>query len=312
MTGPQPWLAILGPTGSGKSALALAIAAALDGEIVSCDSVQLYRGFDLGAAKPTAAERQAVAHHLIDCLDWHQDFDAAQYALLARQTLADVWTRRRLPIVVGGTGLYFRALVAEAFHDAMPKDETLRAQLKQQSTPALYEQLLELDPRRAAQLHPHDRFRVVRAVELCRLLGRPVSDVLQAPGTDDTPLRRHCHLLILDPPRMRLHAAIAQRTHNMLQQGLVSEVQGLLQRGVDPLCKPMQSIGYKQVVAVLQAGQDVGGVAGAVEAATRQYAKRQSTWFRKVRADSRLTDWEATDVIVQLQQALSHNRDLRD
>ena len=291
------WMAILGPTGSGKSALGLAVAAALDGEIISCDSVQLYRGFDIGAAKPTSRERQLVRHHLIDCFDWQHDCDAAQYAVQARQAIEDVCSRGRLPIVVGGTGLYFRALIAEAFHDQLPKDDALRARLKQQDAATLYDQLKRIDPKRAGQLHVNDRVRVVRALELSLLLNRPVSEVLQATGEEETAWRRECYLVILDPDRAQLHAAIASRTQSMINQGLLAEVRYLLATGVNPACKPMQSIGYKQALEVLSSNQLATALAPAIDAATRQYAKRQSTWFRKVRADERLTVWERQGVI---------------
>jgi tRNA dimethylallyltransferase len=301
VTSKRRWLAIAGPTGSGKSALALAAAAALDGEIIGCDSVQLYRGFDIGAAKPTAAERASVPHHLVDCLDWHEDCDAARYALLAREALAAVQARGRLPIVVGGTGLYLRALVADAFHDDLPKDEALRGELRAEAAERSYARLVRLDPARAAELHPNDRFRVIRALELCLLLGRPVSEVFEAAGGERrTELGEACHLVVLEPPRRALHAAIAARTRQMLEQGLLAEVRGLLEAGVDAACKPMQSIGYKQALAHLRGALPATDLAAAIDAATRQYAKRQCTWFRKVAADVRLESWELAQVVAVL------------
>jgi tRNA dimethylallyltransferase len=305
VTAARRWLAIAGPTGSGKSALALAAAAALDGEIIGCDSVQLYRGFDIGAAKPTAEERESVPHHLVDCLDWHEDCDAARYALLARQALAAVQARGRLPIVVGGTGLYLRALVADAFHDDLPKDEALRAELRAEAPERSYARLVSLDPARATQLHPNDRFRVIRALELCLLLGRPVSELLAAAGRERrTELGEACHLVVLEPPRRALHAAIAARTRQMLEQGLLDEVRGLLAAGVVADCKPMQSIGYKQSVAHLSGALPAADLAAAIDAATRQYAKRQCTWFGKVAADVRLERWEVGPVVAELQSRL--------
>lgn len=302
MTARPKWLAIVGPTGSGKSALALALARALDGEIISCDSVQLYRRFDIGSAKPSLEEQSLVKHHLIDCFDWHEDCDAARYALLARDMIDTIAARGRLPIVVGGTGLYLRALLAEAFHDELPKDPELRASLQQDSSETLYQRLQALDPLRAQQLHPNDRFRVIRALELTLLLGEPVSSRFVSEASPPrSELRNMGFLIVLEPPRASLHRNISQRTEAMLAAGLIKEVQGLLADGIAPDCKPMLSIGYKQVVHALQSQQSYAELAATIDAATRQYAKRQCTWFRKVDADQRLSIWEPRSVINSLQ-----------
>lgn len=278
------WLALVGPTGSGKSALAMLVAQALDGEIINCDSVQVYRGFDLGSAKPSAAEQARIPHHLLDVVDWNVGFDAAVFAASARRAVAEVQSRGRLPVVVGGTGLYLRALLGQGFHADLPSDAALRADLGRESTPALYARLEQLDPTRASELHPNDRFRIVRSLELVILLGKP----LRAAGlTAGRERDATAYLVVLNPERAALHQRIATRAEAMLAAGLVAEVRALLESGVDPGCKPMQSIGYAQVVAALQGRLPWAELPAAIAAATRQYAKRQDTWFRKLDADLR-------------------------
>ncbi len=292
---------IAGPTGSGKSALALAAALSLNGEVIGCDSVQLYRGFDVGSAKPTPAELARVPHHLIDVLDGGEECDAARYATLARAAIAAVQSRGKTAIVAGGTGLYLRALLGAAFHADLPKDEALRDELRALGTGELHARLAALDPARAAALHPNDRFRVVRALELFMLLGKPLA-ALGPPPPLSSPLATHT--IILDPDRAVLHAAIASRTAAMLAQGLVAEVAALLARGVPPDAKPMQSIGYKQVALYLAGGLSPAALPEVIMAATRQYAKRQTTWFKKVPADARLGAWHPEKVIAELSRTL--------
>lgn len=296
-------LVIAGPTGSGKSALALALAERLNGEIIGCDSVQLYRGFDIGSAKPTPAELARVPHHLIDVLDPADDCDAALYAGLARAAIVDVAARGRLPIIVGGTGLYLRALLGTSFHADLPKDESLRNDLRALRTDELYGRLVAADPARAAALHPNDRFRVVRALELVTLLGKPVS-ALGAPPSPVNPLA--ARIFVLDPDRGALHAAIAARTHAMLAAGLVAEVERLLAAGVPAEAKPMQSIGYKQAALYLSGTLAAAALPDAVMAATRQYAKRQTTWFRKVDG-TRLAAWTVDEVLNLLASPVSRS-----
>lgn len=290
-----PLIVIAGPTGSGKSALALAAAERLNGEIIGCDSVQLYRGFDIGSAKATSAERARVPHHLIDILDGAEECDAAAYSTLALAAIAAVQARGKTAIVVGGTGLYLRALWGSGFHDDLPKDEALREELRALSTEDLQIRLRAVDPQRAAALHPNDRFRVVRALELFTLLGKPLSELAPAPVR-----ALEAHTIVLDPERAVLHAAIERRTQAMLEQGLIAEVEGLLRAGIGRDVKPMQSIGYKQVALYLDGQLALADLTSAIMAATRQYAKRQTTWFKKVPAAQRLTAWRADEVLAAL------------
>jgi tRNA dimethylallyltransferase len=277
-------LIVAGPTASGKSALAMAAARAVGGEIISCDSVQLYRGFDIGSAKPTAAEQAEIPHHLLDVADWHDNYDAARFAREARQKITEVASRGRMPVIAGGTGLYLRAMLQQDFHDDLPSDETLRTELRSQPPEALYQRLEKLDPRRAAEIHPHDQFRVIRALEINLLTGAPVPEKTGAVGQRATDY----YFVVLDPDRKILHARIAARARLMLEQGLLSEVRQLIRAGVDPDCKPMQSIGYKQCVDVIAGRSSEDDLYEKIVAATRQYAKRQCTWFRKTDCDLRI------------------------
>ncbi len=274
------YVAVIGPTASGKSALALSLAAALDGELVNCDSVQLYRGFEIGAAQPVAAELKAVPHHLWSVAEWHEAYDARLYAERARGTLQEIDSRGRLPILVGGTGLYLRALWRENWHE-LPKSESLRAELAPLATDEIHARLLRRDPQRAAALHPNDRFRLLRALEISLLLGHPVHQLPPEKGQ-----RSRVFVISLSVPRATLHSRIEARTRTMLEGGLIEEVEGLLARGVAPDAKPMQSIGYAEVVAYLQGRLTRDNLEEAIVIATRQYAKRQETWFRKTEPDA--------------------------
>jgi tRNA dimethylallyltransferase len=274
-------LVIFGPTASGKSALAFEAACQLNAEIISCDSVLVHRGFDIGSAKPPLSERERVPHHLIDVVAADEPWDTGLWAKAARDALHDVAARGRLPIVVGGTGLYLRALMAENFHGDLPHSSEIRARLETMTSAELWQRLQSADAVRAAEIHPHDRYRLIRALELLELLGRPLRDVPQPTQKSEFVWRT----VYLDPPRAWLHERIKKRTEAMLAAGLVAEVEDLLSQGVPESIKPMQSIGYRQVVDFLQGRLPRETLADAITAATRQYAKRQCTWFRKLKPD---------------------------
>ena len=276
-----PLVAIVGPTASGKSALALRLARERSGEIVSCDSLQVYRGLDIGSAKATSAERAEVEHHLLDVADPGEVFSAADYARLARAALDGVRARGRLPIVAGGTGLYLRALVVGLF-EGPPRDEALRRRLEalgdRFGNARLHRLLGRVDPVAAERIRPRDRVRVVRALEVFRATGRPISEE-QRRGSE--PLRGYLTLVVgLDPGRAALRAAIEARTRQMLEQGLIDEVRGLLSGGLDPLVRPLQAIGYRQALSVLRGEMTLDDAERAIVTATLRFAKRQMTWFR--------------------------------
>lgn len=278
-------LVIAGPTASGKTELALRCAEAFGGEIVNCDSIQLYRGFDIGAAKPDAAERARAPHHLFDVLDWHEECDARRYASMAHAAVDEIRARGKLPILVGGTGLYLRAFWQEGWHAELPKDEELRQSLQQLSNEELARELQEKDPKRAHEIHLNDRFRLQRAVELVRLLGKPVSSL---EPSAPSPYREQSVTVIIEPERGWLHQRIEQRVQLMLDAGLIAEVDALMAQGCFSHAKPMQSIGYRQVVEYRAGILSLEQLPREILFATRQYAKRQDTWFGKVPADFRL------------------------
>jgi tRNA dimethylallyltransferase len=294
------FLVVGGPTASGKSAVGLELAKVFSGSIICCDSVQLYKGFDIGSAKPSLEEREVFPHLLFDEFDWNEPCDAAIYAAKARLAIQKVRSEGSLPIVVGGTGLYLRALLGDAWDDDIPSDPELRASLAERSSDDLYADLKTRDPRRATQLHMNDRYRVIRALEINILTGSPVKDI-SSPSSQ----RPRKHLMIfMNPPRDELYARINFRTTQMLRDGLIDEVRELIHSGVDPLCKPMGSIGYKEVVEMLQNKLAPEDLEAAIATATRQYAKRQVTWFKKVPSDAELSRVEdLRDVIDAIKHA---------
>jgi tRNA dimethylallyltransferase len=289
------FIVVGGPTASGKSAVALEMAKALNGSIICCDSVQLYRGFDLGSAKPSKIEQSMVPHVLFDVFTWQDPCDAAIYAARARQAIIDISARGRIPIVVGGTGLYLRALLGHGWDDDVPSDYGLRQQLAMQSSEDLFAELTRLDPDRATQLHINDRFRVIRAIEINMLTGRAV------PRPAEHHMPEHRHLMVLmNPSREKLYERINRRTEAMVEQGLLHEVRELLAAGVSPDCKAFGSIGYKEALAVAQGRESAEQLIKLIAAATRQYAKRQVTWFKKVPWDAALSSEEDAPELLSL------------
>ncbi len=277
----QPLAVVLGPTGSGKSALALEIAERLGGEIVNCDSLQLYRGFDIGTAKPSPEERLRVPHHLFNILDPAQTFGAGDYAAAARPVLREITARGRFPVVVGGTGFYLRALVEGLFAGPARNDE-LREQLRRREhrRPGfLHRALARLDPAAAGRIHANDENKLTRALEVCLMARRPMSELF-AEGRD--PLTGYRTIkVVLDPPRAALQHKLNRRCYRMLEEGLIQEISLLLLSGLSPKSKPFESIGYKEVLAYLIGELSLPEAIELMQRNTRRYAKRQLTWFRR-------------------------------
>jgi tRNA dimethylallyltransferase len=277
-----PLVAIVGPTASGKSALGVKLAEQLGGEVVACDSTQLYRGFDIGTAKPSAAERRGIPHHLIDVLGPNENATAGGYRQLALQTLQDLRERKRLPVFTVGTGLYLRALL-EGLADVPQRSEELRARLRasvEAHPPGHLHRLLKrLDPEAARKIAPADEQKLIRATEVCILAHKPISKVHTS---GRVPLEGWRILKIgLTPPREKLNERIHARTDAMLERGWMREVQALLESGLSEDSKPFDFIGYRELRAVLRGEIALAKAREAIQQATRRYAKRQLTWFRK-------------------------------
>jgi len=277
-----PLLAIVGPTASGKSALGVKLAEQLGGEVVACDSTQLYRGFDIGTAKPAPSERRGIPHHLIDVLGPKDEATAGGYRQLALQILEDLRQRKRLPVFTVGTGLYLRALL-EGLADVPQRSEELRQRLRasiQEHPPGhLHRVLKRLDPEAATKIAQGDEQKLIRAVEVCILTRKPISETHR---TGRLPLEGWRVLKAgLMPPREKLNERIHARTDAMLERGWMRETQALLESGLSEDSKPFDFIGYRELRAVLRGEIPLEGARGAIQQATRRYAKRQLTWFRK-------------------------------
>jgi tRNA dimethylallyltransferase len=277
-----PLLVVVGPTASGKSALAVALARALQAEIIACDSTQLYRGVNIGTAKPTAEERQAVVHHLIEVLDASGAATAGGYRDLALGVLEDLRQREKLPILAVGTGLYMRALL-EGLADLPLRSEELRVRLKASSKKNggmhLHRLLRRMDAEAAARIAPTDEQKLIRAIEVCVLTGKPISEVHRA---GRKPLQGWRAVKIgLMPSREMLHERINARTVAMIESGWLAEVRGLLAAGIAENAKIFDFIGYRDMLNVLRGELTMEKACTAIQLATRQYGKRQMTWFRK-------------------------------
>jgi tRNA dimethylallyltransferase len=276
-------VAIVGPTGVGKTALAVALAREWPIEAVSVDSRQVYRRMDIGTGKPTALERRLLRHHLVDVAEPDEPYDAAHFARDAAAAIADIRARGRWPVLVGGTGLYLAALL-HGLSPVPPADLAFRRQLRAEAAAdgpaALHARLAASDPATAARLHPRDLFRVIRALEIARLTGQPASAVRgrrRPPGP--TPYR--VLAIGLTAPREVLYASLDARVDRMLAAGLLAEVQGLFEAGYGADLPAMQGIGYRHLAAVLRQEASLPQAVSAMKRATRRYAKRQWTWFAR-------------------------------
>ncbi len=280
--GPLPLIAVVGPTASGKSSLGVHLARKFGGEVLACDSTQVYRGFDIGTAKPTLEERGGIPHHLLDLVDPTFVFTAGEYRTRAIGVLEDLRQRSRLPILTVGTGLYLRALL-EGLADAPARSEELRARLEARansnSLQYLHRVLRRLDPEAATRIGSRDRPKMIRAIEVCLLTGRPVSEVHQA---GRMPLEGYHPVKIgLQPPRAALYERIEKRVHTMIDRGWFDEVKGLIETGIPQNTKPFDFIGYSELRAHLEGTITRSAATKAISQSTRRYAKRQVTWFRK-------------------------------
>lgn len=278
----KPLIAVVGATASGKSALAMHLAESADGEIINTDSMQVYRHFDIGTAKPSRQDLMRVPHHLIDVCEPDEGFSAARYVECTQRVISEIRQRGRVPILCGGTGLYFRALL-QGLADIPPVPAEVREavwrQIDEKGPNHCHQELALMDPCTAEKTHPNDAIRIARALEVIRATGKPLSHYLR-----EQPYRGE----IVDVlqvgyqwERAELHQRINERVARMLEQGWIAEVKGILERGYSTELKPFMAIGYGEIVAMLQGETAQSDLEVLIAARTRQYAKRQLTWFRK-------------------------------
>ena len=287
-------LVICGPTASGKTALGVALAQALGGEVVSADSMQIYRGMDIGTAKPTKEEMGGIPHHMLDVADPAEDYSVARYVHDADACVRDILARGKLPIVVGGTGLYIDNLIAG--RDFAPFTgawrEKLQARAREEGLPALHEELRRIDPDRAERLHPNDEKRILRALEVWYETGETIT--AHDERTRSLPPKYDALRVCLQFSRREdMWDRIDRRVDLMMEAGLEEEVRSLLTSGVPPTATAMQAIGYKEFASALRGEEPIAQAVAEVKLRSRQYAKRQLTWFRRT-PDIRWLTWENT------------------
>jgi tRNA dimethylallyltransferase len=290
--GPVPRLLVLvGPTAVGKTAVAMELARRLNGEIVSADSMQIYKYLDIGTGKPTPAERAAVPHHLIDFVEPDQPYSVADFKDDAERAFADIWRRGKQPLLVGGTGLYIRAIVQGLTFAGGPGDPELRqrlwAEAEAEGNRALHARLAEVDPETAARLHPNQRKQIIRALEVYERTGRPLSQWHAQAG--QSPPAYALRRFALTMERSRLYERINARVKAMFEAGWVEEVRALQARGYDERLPAMRSLGYGRILAYLRGETDLATALARTQQDTRRFAKRQYTWFRADPANEWLT-----------------------
>ena len=281
---PPKIVVITGPTASGKTWLAVELAKQYNGEVVSADSMQIYRRMDIGTAKPTTEEMQSIPHHMINVADPEEDFSVARYVNMAAACADGILARGKLPILAGGTGLYIDSLLSGRTFAAFDEDSPLREELERryarEGGQALLLELARADPDSAARLHPNDAKRIVRALEVWLTTGKTITE--HNAHTRELPLRYSALTLTLDFERREdMWARIDRRVDQMMQAGLVEEVCALLRSGVPKGCTAMQAIGYKEMVPVVSGDAAAADAAAQIRLHSRQYAKRQRTWFRR-------------------------------
>ena len=276
-------ITIAGPTASGKTALSILLAKEMDGEIVSCDSMQVYKDMDIGTAKPTLEEQAGIPHHMLSVAEPWEDFSVSRYCAMADPIVEDILRRGKSPIIVGGTGLYMDALIRGNAFAPCPstgRREELEALAASQGIEAVIEKLQKVDPESAARLHPSDQKRIIRAMEVYLETGMTITEHNRK--TQEIPPKYHpIRFALTDRQRQTLYDRIDRRVDAMVEAGLIEEIQGLLARGIPEKCTAMQAIGYKEFVAALHGACSLEEAAGQVKQSSRRYAKRQLTWFRR-------------------------------
>ena len=283
----QKLIILTGPTAVGKTALSIRLAKALDGEIISADSMQVYKYMDIGSAKVTKEEMDGVRHHLVDVLDPREEFDVYAFQKLAKEAMKGIYERGHVPIVVGGTGFYIQALLydIEFAKSAEPEEGRLRKELEaladEKGNRILYERLRALDAKSAQEIHPNNRKRMIRAIEYCETTGQKFSEHNALQRQKESPYD-FCYFVLTDD-RSVLYERIDKRVDHMLEQGLLLEVENLRKMGLTRACTSMQGLGYKELLDYLGKVTDLDRAVYLIKRDTRHFAKRQLTWFRRER-----------------------------
>ena len=276
-----PLIVIAGPTASGKTALSVNIAKSVNGEIVSADSMQIYKYMNIGTAKPTEAEKQGIVHHMMDFLEPTQNFSVANYCPMAKGIIEDIYKRGKIPVMVGGTGLYIDSVVKGVDFGKESGDDKIRQEMeqlaKEQGNEAVHKILAKIDPETARKYHPNNLRRIIRAIEVYKTQGVTVSQKEK----EEKSSPYHAIYFCIDWDRSVLYDRINRRVDMMVQEGLIDEVESLLKRDIDPASTAMQSIGYKEFYGYLRGDTTLDEAVSAVKQNTRHYAKRQLTWFRR-------------------------------
>ncbi len=306
-----PIVAIAGPTGSGKSDLAVKLAKLFQAtgkgaEIISADSVAVYRGFDVGTAKPSTEMLGAIAHHLVDIRNWNENFTAADFVELADPIIARLRTEGKVPIIVGGTGFYLRALLqgmTEQSEEETEQGEKIKAELEasleKDGIEPLYREMLDRDSALATKIHPNDHYRVIRALQAMRSTGKRWSELNESAKLKP-PRYQNFRLFCLDVPKAELEPRVRKRTDHMIAGGLLEEVKGLLASGVSPTAKPMQSVGYYETLEYLDGKMTETEWQEAIVRHTLHLAKQQRTWFR----GEKRVEWISDDPLLGIVKAL--------
>ena len=281
----RPLIILTGPTAVGKTAASIGLAKAVEGEIISADSMQVYRGMDIGSAKISRKEMDGVRHYLVDVLEPEEEFNVVKFQRLARQAAEEIYSRNKIPIVVGGTGFYIQALLYDIDFTENDGDISLRQELEktaEEKGPEYLHQLLqEVDPQAARDLHPNNIKRVIRALEFYRQTGQKISEHNRKERAKESPYR-YAYFVLTDD-RARLYDRIDRRVDAMMEAGLLEEVRSLRDRGVKRTCTSMQGLGYKELYACLEGECSLDEAVRIIKRDTRHFAKRQLTWFRRER-----------------------------
>lgn len=278
----KDFIVILGPTASGKTEFAIKYAKENKGEIISADSMQVYRGMDIGTAKPMLKERQGIPHYLIDIRNPNEEWTVSDFVKEANRISGDLVSRGKKPIIVGGTGLYLWALLEGYSFPITPADKELREKLEKESPDDLYSRLQKVDSKAAEKIHPNDKKRIIRALEVFALTGKPISELQKEKEAEHrTPNTEHRKLIGLNLPREILYERIDKRVDTMLQKGLIDEVKSLIAKGYDRSLPSLQALGYKEVIDHLDGKYDYDKMVNLLKQKTRNLARRQMTWFRR-------------------------------